>query len=366
MQQFQPFKIIHVEGKNNEVADGLSRLHLYNLMLPKQDNLTDEESRMAEEGEGGDDSALMNSTFCEMVNSVNEAYYSSACKHHKQFHKCNAMPPGERYRNRGGVDGIAPIFMPRDPDEKLLEKLLAESEPLADVELRCAPDAVAHSSAVAAEVSTDPPFDAKTSTYVECQSNDIDLRDSRKKMAGCFPNRRMIERARDYSHSSVSTAWARVQRICGIAPGARGAVSREEVRRYVEACPVFQKFKPARERIERAAGSIRQRPFSQFSFDVVVLLEPDANGFRYILTVVDNFSGAVELFPLSRASAEALELLSDTASCFLTAGNQSRKSAYKEPKKYFGVLAGNEITHNLDVVTVSIDSDGIETVETIS
>jgi hypothetical protein len=36
----------------------------------------------------------------------------------------------------------------------------------------------------------------------------------------------------------------------------------------------------------------------------VVLPEPDANGFRYILTVVDNFSGAVELFPLSRASAE--------------------------------------------------------------
>ena len=306
MQQFQPFKIIHVEGKNNEVADGLSRLHLYNLMLPKQDNLTDEESRMAEEGEGGDDSALMNSTFCEMVNSVNEAYYSSACKHHKQFHKCNAMPPGERYRNRGGVDGIAPIFMPRDPDEKLLEKLLAESEPLADVELRCVPDAVAHSGTVAAEISTDPPSDARTATSVECQTNDVDLRDSRKKMAGCFPNRRMIERAHDYSHSSVSTTWARVQRICGIAPGARGAISREEVRRYVEACPVCQKLKPARERLERAAGSIRQRPFSQYSFDVVVLPEPDANGFRYILTVVDNFSGAVELFPLSRASAEAV------------------------------------------------------------
>ncbi len=73
------------------------------------------------------------------------------------------------------------------------------------------------------------------------------------------------------------------------------------------------------------------------------------------------------------------KLLSDTASCFQlrdhhlapiseknpnvpTAGNQSRKSVNKEPVKYFGVLAGNESTHNLDVVTVAINADGVETI----
>ena len=73
------------------------------------------------------------------------------------------------------------------------------------------------------------------------------------------------------------------------------------------------------------------------------------------------------------------KLLSDTASCFQlrdhrlapiseknpnvpTAGNQSRKSVNKEPVKYFGVLAGNESTHNLDVVTVAINANGVETI----
>ena len=59
MQQFEPFRIVHVEGRANTCADALSRLHLYNLMLPKHDNLSDEEARLAEEGEGGDDGALM-------------------------------------------------------------------------------------------------------------------------------------------------------------------------------------------------------------------------------------------------------------------------------------------------------------------
>jgi transposase InsO family protein len=95
-----------------------------------------------------------------------------------------------------------------------------------------------------------------------------------------------------------------VQRICGLAPGAHGAVSREEVRRYCEACPICQKLKPARERLERAAGTIRRRPFTEYAFDAIVLPDADLHGFRYILTVVDSFSGAVELFPLQRASAE--------------------------------------------------------------
>ncbi len=49
MQQFLPFKIVHVEGRNNECADALSRLHLHNLMEPKHDCLSDEEARLAEE-----------------------------------------------------------------------------------------------------------------------------------------------------------------------------------------------------------------------------------------------------------------------------------------------------------------------------
>jgi transposase InsO family protein len=93
--------------------------------------------------------------------------------------------------------------------------------------------------------------------------------------------------------------------VCAwMAPGERGAVSREEVRRFVEACPICQKLKPARARLERAAGTIRQRPFTQYAFDVIVLPEADVHGHRYILTVVDSFSGACELFPLTHSSAD--------------------------------------------------------------
>ena len=305
MQQFEPFRIVHVEGRANTCADSLSRLHLYNLMLPKHDNLSDEEARLAEEGEGGDDAALMNSTYAEMVHSVNQRYYESACRSNKQFHRCNAMPPGEEYRNCGGVDGIAPVFVPRDPDEKLLEKSLVDAELLTEVTLKeSAAEVSTPTVVIAPAVAASPSAEVQSCSAAECQTNEADLREARKRMSGGFPNRRMIERAHMYSHPSVATTWARVQRVCGLAPGAHGAVSRDEVRRFCEACPVCQKLKPARERLERAAGTIRRRPFTEYSFDVIVLPEADLHGFRYILTVVDSFIGAVELFALQRASAE--------------------------------------------------------------
>jgi hypothetical protein len=64
LEQFKPFKIVHIAGSapNQAVADSLSRLHLHNLASPKTDNLSDEEARMAAAGEGGDDVAMMQHT----------------------------------------------------------------------------------------------------------------------------------------------------------------------------------------------------------------------------------------------------------------------------------------------------------------
>lgn len=302
MQQFEPFKIVHVEGRHNDCADALSRLHLYNLASPKTDNLSDEEARMAEQGEGGDDEALMNCSYGGMVNSINARYNAHVCCN-KNVPRCSHRSSGEEeLESRGGVPNSPPI-RPRDPDEKYLEELLLGSEPLADVQEReqeVSAPVVAAPSATAAEPAV-PSSKRKASDSQTCEA---DLREARKRATGKFPNRRLIERAHDYSHPSVATTWARVQRACGTEPGARGAVSRDEVRRYCEACAVCQKLKPARARLERAAGSIRQRPFTEYAFDVIVLPEPDVHGHRYILTVVDSFSGAVELFPLKRASAE--------------------------------------------------------------
>jgi hypothetical protein len=313
MQQFEPFKMVHVEGRNNLCADSLSRLHLYNLMSPATDNLNDEEARMAEEGEGGDDDLLMNGTctYREMVNSVNARFFARACNANAPFFSRG----GGGSEDRDGVQVLQPN--PRDPDERWLGDLLKDSEPLADVQERAVagpenPVGVgdAHLDSPgkrsAAQVDEASSAEVAPAKRVSCDSQtcDADLRESRKRATGAFPNRRLIEAAHDHSHPSVATTWARVQRTCNVAPGVRGAVCRDEVRRYVEACPICQKLKPARARLERAAGTIRQRPFTQYAFDVIVLPEADVHGYRNILTVVDSFSGATELFPLKGASAE--------------------------------------------------------------
>ena len=193
----------------------------------------------------------------------------------------------------------------RDLDEKWLEDALKNAELLGEVHEKVAEVSDAADADLAskrASEETDASASKRVST--DAQTCDADLRESRKRAAGIFPNRRLIEAAHDATHASVATTWARVQRACNVAPGTRGAVCRDEVRRYVEACPVCQKLKPARARLERSAGTIRQRPFTQYAFDVIVLPDADEHGHRYILTVVDSFSGATELYPLKRASAD--------------------------------------------------------------
>ena len=305
MQQYEPFKIVHVEGRANVCADALSRLHLYNLMEPKTDNLNDEEARMAAEGEGGDDSELMNCTFGDLIDDVNMRHAQHARCNHFAYaagyggrfeYKCNLMREEGR-GDRGGTDPVPIVVVPRDPDEKKLEELLRDSEPLSDVQ-----EAAAHLPEAAERAEVEPPPAKRRATAV--QTCDAELRESRKKATGTFPNRRLIEQAHSGTHPGVATTWARVQRLCNLAPGSVGAVCRDEVRRFVEACPICQKLKPARARLERAAGTIRQRPFTQYAFDVIVLPDEDVHGSRYILTVVDSFSGAAELFPLKHSSAE--------------------------------------------------------------
>ena len=51
----------------------------------------------------------------------------------------------------------------------------------------------------------------------------------------------------------------------------------------------------------------------------------------------------------------------ENTNCF-SVFNQNRKGFTKQPLKDIRVLAGNEGTHYLDVMTVAIDSDGIETI----
>jgi hypothetical protein len=144
------------------------------------------------------------------------------------------------------------------------------------------------------------------------QTNADDFEQARRAAKGFYPNRRIIQKVRDESHPSIATYWARVQRACNFPPGAKYQAAKEEVCKYCESCIVCQKLKPAREKLQQRVGSIKRRPFTEYAFDIIVLSEPDENGYRYILTVIDSFSQADDLFPLREASATEVKVQNRT------------------------------------------------------
>jgi hypothetical protein len=140
---------------------------------------------------------------------------------------------------------------------------------------------------------------------IETQTNTEDFRQAGRKWRGGFPDADLIKTCHDDTHPSFPTTWKRLVRATGIGPGAEQAKLKEQVRYFCDACLTCQKLQPARKRVAARIGSIKTRPFGEIAFDVIVLNTPDEDDNRYILTVIDNYSHAVELFPIKRASAEA-------------------------------------------------------------
>lgn len=132
------------------------------------------------------------------------------------------------------------------------------------------------------------------------------FRQAAQKWRGEFPDEEMIKRCHDSTHPSFPVTWRRVVRATGVAPGAASAELKKQVRHFCDACLICQKLQPARELVAARQGSIKKRPFGEYAFDVIVLNAPDVEGNRYILTVIDSFSKAVELFPIKKASAEVV------------------------------------------------------------
>jgi transposase InsO family protein len=147
------------------------------------------------------------------------------------------------------------------------------------------------------------------------QTTPQDFRDATYKASGGFPMAELLKRAHDDTHPGFITTWRRVIRAVGPQPTAEAASTKDQVRRYCDACLCCQKLQPARAKLFSAIGSIRQRPFTSYAFDVVTLSQPDENGVRYILCCVDSFSRAVELYGLKQANAPSvLECLVDVLS----------------------------------------------------
>ena len=80
-----------------------------------------------------------------------------------------------------------------------------------------------------------------------------------------------------------------------------------EVHRWCQGCLVCNKVWRLRGEPQRAQGAvIRQRPFTEVAMDLIVLKEPDVDGNRNILVLIDSFSRGVELWPLKNGDAESV------------------------------------------------------------
>ena len=132
------------------------------------------------------------------------------------------------------------------------------------------------------------------------------FRKAAQKWRGEFPDKELIRRCHDNTHPSFPVTWRRVIRASGAGPGQEQAELKKQVRHFCDSCLICQKLQPARELVAARIGSIKKRPFGEYAFDVIVLNAPDIDGNRYILTVIDSFSKAVELFPIKKASAEVI------------------------------------------------------------
>lgn len=140
------------------------------------------------------------------------------------------------------------------------------------------------------------------------QTTAEDYRAAAARARGGFPHEEVLKRAHDHTHPSFAATWRRVIRAVGHQEITTMTALRKEVQHFVNSCLVCQKILPARQRLATRVGSIRQRPFTRYAFDIINMSEADAEGKRYILVVVDSFSRAVELFALSRGDAESVAI----------------------------------------------------------
>jgi hypothetical protein len=182
------------------------------------------------------------------------------------------------------------------------------------------PAAAASNTRLNQEAAThvDDPLPSTTSTASTAalsQTTPQDFRDAAYKASGGFPMAELLKRAHDDTHPGFLTTWKRVIRAVGPQSTTEAASTKDQVRRYCDACLCCQKLQPARAKLFSEIGSIRQRPFTSYAFDVITLSQPDEDGVRYILCCVDSFSRAVELYGLKQANAPSvLECLVDVLS----------------------------------------------------
>lgn len=108
-------------------------------------------------------------------------------------------------------------------------------------------------------------------------------------------------------HVGKIRTYARLRKLPGFPWSLPTSEIYQQVKNECEGCLSCLKIWSTRGKSEGASGAvIRQRPWTEVAIDLVVLTEPDIDGNRVILVVIDSFSRAAELFPLKSGDAESV------------------------------------------------------------
>ena len=108
-------------------------------------------------------------------------------------------------------------------------------------------------------------------------------------------------------HVGALRTYRRLRMLPGFPWGHGTREVHDKVSQWCKGCLMCNKVWRFRGEPERAqAAVIRQRPFTEVAIDLIVLTEPDRDGNKNMLVVIDSFSRAVELFPLKTGDAESV------------------------------------------------------------
>lgn len=108
-------------------------------------------------------------------------------------------------------------------------------------------------------------------------------------------------------HVGKIRTYARMRKLTGFPWGLPTSEVYEKIKDNCNECLTCLKIWSTRGEQASASGAvIRQRPWTEVAIDLVVLTEPDVDGNRNILVVIDSFSRAAELFPLKAGDAQSV------------------------------------------------------------
>jgi hypothetical protein len=110
-------------------------------------------------------------------------------------------------------------------------------------------------------------------------------------------------------HHGLDYSYRKLFNICGSKwANERGEATRvkEALKQFIEACPVCQKVKSMRDKVQSKHSFIISRPFLEVSYDFIIFTDEDKNGNRYLLVAIDNFTRLVEIWPSRHKDAETV------------------------------------------------------------